>query len=274
MYEAHWKLNARPFEPGFRANYYYPSELHQTALLKLRYATENRRALAVLGGISGTGKNFVIHQLSKQLPDFVGPVVSIAYPAMNPDDFLRSVAKKFSSDRTSFPTTAEAVDAIEQALAKNVVDGRHALLLIDEAECLEQQGILDTLRYLLNLAADHAPSESALTIALSGHPALIGQLERYPALDQRVAVRCLLQNFTFEETNAYIGHRLRQAGGRIEAIFQTDALEAIHHFSDGIPRRINAVCDLALMVGYAQDQTTIRSSLIESVQRELAPAAA
>ncbi len=274
MYEAHWKLRVRPFEPGFRAEYYYPSELHQTAWLKLSYAIENRRSIAVLGGYSGMGKSFILHQLRSRLPEFVGPVIQVSYPAMSADDFIRYVAGRFAGDqRDKIATTADAVELIEQRLTNVVADGGHALLIIEEAECLEEYGILDSLRWLLNLGITEATSESALTVVLSGHPTLIGQLER-PSLDQRAAVRCLLQNFNVEETNAYIGHRIRQAGGQVETLFQTDALDAIHHFSQGIPRKINAIADLALMVGYAQDQTTIRASLVESVQRELAPAAA
>lgn len=274
MYEAHWKLTARPFEPGFRPEYYYPSELHQTAWLKLSYAVENRRSIGLLGGYSGMGKSFILHQLRSRLPEFVGPVVQVSYPAMSADDFVRYVAKRLATDRQDkIATTAEAVEVIEECLSKVVTDGKHALLIIEEAECLEEHGILDSLRWLLNLGINEATAESAVTVILSGHPTLIGQLDRYPSLDQRAAVRCLLQNLTVDETNAYIGHRVRQAGGQVEAIFQTDALDAIHHFSEGIPRKINAIADLALMVGYAQDQTTIRASLVESVQRELSPSA-
>jgi general secretion pathway protein A len=89
-----------------------------------------------------------------------------------------------------------------------------------------------------------------------------------------VAVRCLLPAFSAEETTAYISHRLRQAAGSIEAIFDAEALEAVHQFSEGVPRRINALCDLALIVGYAQEQSMVNAALVESVYRELMPAAA
>ncbi len=180
MYEAHWKLRVRPFEPGFRAEYYYPSELHQTAWLKLSYAIENRRSIAVLGGYSGMGKSFILHQLRSRLPEFVGPVIQVSYPAMSADDFIRYVAGRFAGDqRDKIATTADAVELIEQRLTNVVADGGHALLIIEEAECLEEYGILDSLRWLLNLGITEATSESALTVVLSGHPTLIGQLERY-----------------------------------------------------------------------------------------------
>jgi general secretion pathway protein A len=274
MYESHWKLTTRPFDPRFSSDFYYPSESHQASLLKLRYAIENRRSVAVLGGTSGIGKSFIIHQLRQQLPEKIGPVIQVAYPAISSDELLLYLARQFAvTNASAIVSPSTAIEAIESTLRQNMQNDQHALLVFDEAEWLESQGSLEVLRLLLNLGLQEATSESALTIVLSGQPIIVGQLERHPALDQRVAVRCLLQNFNVEETHAYIGHRVRQANGQIEQIFQTEALDAIHHFSDGIPRRINALCDLALMVGYAQDLSTIRSSLIENVHRELAPAA-
>lgn len=274
MYEAHWKLSARPFENRFSSDSYYPSEAHQAAQLKLRYAIEHRRSVALVCGNSGMGKSMVIHQLRSQMPEFVGPVVHVAYPAMASDQLVQYIAGQLSSDYvadTSKPSMATAIQSIEKSLARTVQEGRHAVLLIDEAEWLEDQGSLSALRLLLNLSVQETPGESAFTIVLSGQPTLMAQLERYPALDQRVAVRCLLNRFSIEETNSYIGHRLRSVGGNVEAIFENDTLDAIHGLCEGVPRRINSLCDLALMVGYAQEQTSIKLDMIENVHRELVP---
>jgi general secretion pathway protein A len=274
MYESHWKLTTRPFEPRFSSDFYYPSESHQASLLKLRYAIENRRSVSVLGGVSGIGKSFVLQQLRQQLPEKTGPVIQVSYPAISSDELLLYLARQFAPNSVpSIVSPSTAIEALEMTLRKNIQEDRHALLLIDEAEWLESNGSLEVLRLLLNLGIQDANCESALTVILSGQPIVIGQLERYPALDQRVAVRCLLETFDVAETNAYIGHRIRQANGQIDRIFDTEALDAIHHFSHGIPRKINALCDLALMVGYAQDLTLIQASLVDNVQRELAPAA-
>jgi general secretion pathway protein A len=82
-----------------------------------------------------------------------------------------------------------------------------------------------------------------------------------------------LNRFSIEETNSYIGHRMRSVGGNVEAIFENDALDAIHSLCEGVPRRINSLCDLALMVGYAQEQNSIKLDMIENVHRELVPLA-
>lgn len=276
MYEEHWKLSARPFENRFSSDFYYPSEAHQAALLKLRFAIENRRSVALVCGNSGMGKSMLVQQLRAQMPDFVGPIVHVSYPALTADQLVQYIAGELSTDdahSSANSSMASAIHSIEKSLTNAAQEGRHTVLIVDEAEWLEEQGSLETLRLLLNLSVQECKGESAFTLVLSGQPTLIAQLERHPALDQRVAVRCLLNRFLIEESSSYIGHRLRCAGGSVETIFQNDALDAIHSLCEGVPRRINSLCDLALMVGYAQEQSTIKLDLIENVHRELAPIA-
>ncbi len=274
MYEEHWKLSSRPFENRFSSDFYYPSEAHQAALLKLRYAIENRRSVALVCGSSGMGKSMLIHQLRNQMPDFVGPIVHVAFPALASDQLVQYMAGQLSPEYASDSSKSSmsaAILSIENSLAKTIREGKHTVVMVDEAEWLEEQGSLETLRLLLNLSIQEKQGESAFTILLSGQPTLMAQLERHPSLDQRVAVRCLLNRFLVEETNSYIGHRLRCAGGSVDSIFHNDALDAIHGLCEGVPRRINSLCDLALMVGYAQEQSSIKLDLIENVHRELAP---
>ena len=63
MYETYWQLSQKPFENVTDARFYYPSESHQAALLKLRYAIENRRGAALLAGPSGCGKTLLTTML-------------------------------------------------------------------------------------------------------------------------------------------------------------------------------------------------------------------
>ncbi len=108
---------------------------------------------------------------------------------------------------------------------------------MDEAHLLEQYNLLEPLRLLLNVAADRAPGESAWTLVLVGQEVAMAQVERYPALDERLAVKCMVGRMKPEETLSYIQHRLRVAQGDASQIFQPDALEAIECLSQGLPRR-------------------------------------
>lgn len=280
MYEAHWKLSERPFENRIDNKFYYPAETHHAALLKLHYAIENRRAAAVLCGPGGMGKSLLVEALQRQLSETCRPISHMVFPAMNAPQMVRYLVEQVAAvaptgERETTATTgsrdmASDVLAFERFLRQNLEKQRHAVIVVDEAHLLEQYDLLEPLRLLLNLAAADSGGEAAWTLVLVGQPTLLTHVERYHALDERLGVKCMLNRLQPEETNAYIQHRLRAAGADAEDIFDYPSLERIHCLTQGIPRRINRLCDLALMVGYAEDRTLITTEVVDNVHGDLA----
>jgi len=289
MYESYWKLTEKPFEDRLTLRFYYPSSTHQTALLKILYAIENRREVVVLCGPSGVGKSLVQDQLRAQLPEFVGPVISLPYPDLDRDQLLAYLAMQLSDGADQQQTSpALSIRQIESAIRKASLAKKQILLLIEEAEWMEARGGFEALRLLLNLAkipaktpvskdtaegnADESSTgQTGLTILMNGQPSLLPQLERQVSFNQRIAARCILNRFNVEETYSYIIHRLRAAGGSADQIFESAAIDSIHFLTDGVPRRINNLCDMLLMVGYAQESQKISASMVEEVHRDLTP---
>lgn len=271
MYENHWNLSKRPFENRIDGEFYYPAETHQAAVLKVRYAIENRRAAALLCGPSGIGKTMIVDAIDRQLGNDISPLCHIVFPHMNSEQLVRYVVDYVdpATDEVVHETSTDLL-RFEQFLMENLENNRHAVIVVDEAQLLEQNDLLEPLRLLLNIGASQAPGESAWTLVLVGQPMLLSQVERYSALDERMSVKCMLNRLMPDETIAYVQHRLRQADVDTEAVFEYPALERIHALSEGIPRRINRLCDLALMVGYAEDRTIISADVIENVYNDLA----
>jgi general secretion pathway protein A len=178
---------------------------------------------------------------------------------------LAYLAAALVGDEASGGTVDQHVRQIEKSLIENAESGQHAVLVIDEAHLLADSRTLETIRLLLNFEHSGQP---ALTMLLSGHPSLLTTLDRFPEFDERVSVKCVLRRFNLEESISYIHHRL-QAAGALRTIFEPDAMDAIHRLSYGIPRRINRLGDLALLVGFAEEQASINGSQIESVAGEL-----
>src|SRR4029079_12254184 len=100
MYEAYWQLQSRPFENSPDARFYYPSESHQGALLKLRYAIENRRGAALLAGALGTGKSLAVATLRRLLPDSFAPFVHLVFPDMPARELLAYLAAELGAPGT------------------------------------------------------------------------------------------------------------------------------------------------------------------------------
>jgi type II secretory pathway predicted ATPase ExeA len=267
MYQSYWQLHARPFENALSDQSYYPSELHQGALLKLRYAVENRREAALLVGPSGSGKTLMIDRLRNQLPDKYVPFVHLVFPQMAPHELLAYLADELTGGNSSGPAASvhETVRRIEKGLAEHVAAGRHAVVAIDEAHLLADTDSLETIRLLFNF---RVAGQSALTVLLVGQPSLLPALDRMPDLEQRLDVKCLTRGFTLEETVSYATHRL-QAAGQQRNIFEPDALDALYYLTDGIARRINRLCDLALLVAFAEQKSMISTAQLESICDEL-----
>lgn len=266
MYESHWHLQRKPFEHTFADPFYYPSESHQGALLKLRYSIENRRGAALLAGGSGVGKTLLIQQLLQRLPDSYQPRVHIVFPQMPPEQLLRYVAVEAGCPCPG--PHGEVVDVIRQlrqTLADNTRAGRHGVIVIDEAQVMSAPAGLETLRLLLNLQTDDRPD---LTLVLAGQLPLLSSVERLRGLEDRISVKCVLRALHLEETISYVNHRLTAAGAH-ESMFESGALERIHQLTGGIPRRVNRLCDLCLLIGYADGRTAISADQVENVCEEL-----
>jgi general secretion pathway protein A len=266
MYLQHWQLSARPFENTTDVRFYYPGESQQAALLKLRYAVESRQAAALLAGASGLGKTLLVQTLLRQLGEKCSPHARIVFPQMPADQLLALVCDQLTGEVTNHtPTVRDSVRRLETFLRENASAGRHAVIVVDEAHLLRDTETLQTLRLLLNFEAEE---QSPLTLILVGQASLFPVIERMPDFDQRLSARCTLRRFEAAETAAYVQHRLRVAGTEA-AIFDTAALEAIHRHSQGIPRKVNRLCDLALLVGFAEERRTLQAEQIEAVAEEL-----
>ena len=267
MYEAYWKLKTRPFENTYSEASYYPSESAQAALLKLRYAVENRRGAAILGGACGLGKSLLARTLIAQLPEQFAPKVHLVFPKLPSESLIPYLLLNLGQVKTnSAPRDpSEGVWQLEQLLRENTRAGHHAVIIVDDAHLLSDPRSLETLRLLTNFETD---GRLDLTMILVGQTSLIPAVERFPGLESRIGVKSLMRCFTPDETAAYVTHRLRVAGSEGE-IFAAGALERLFELTRGNPREINRLCDLALLIGYAEEIRHIDAPQIESIHEEL-----
>jgi type II secretory pathway predicted ATPase ExeA len=245
MYQAYWQLDSRPFEHSSDDAFFYAAESQRGALLKLRYVLENRRGAAVLAGESGLGKTLLAQRLLEELEPAFAPRVHLVFPQMPPDQLLTYLADQLTGQYSPITATIDqSVRRIERLLKANAQGGNHAVIAIDEAHLLKSAQSLETIRLLMNFQHEGQP-----------------------------VATCLLSRLSAEETGRYIHHRLGAAGGK-RTIFEQSAIETIFALTHGIPRQINRLCDLALLVGYGEELRTIADQHIESIHQELIGSAA
>ena len=271
MYESYWQLDKRPFEPPAGGQPLFPAESQRGALLKLRYVLENRRGAALLAGESGLGKTLLTQELLRELPAEFTPKVHLVFPQMPADQLLTYLADQVTGQRTPLTASVEqSVQHIQRALAESAQAGKHPLIVIDEAHLLRDIQTLECIRLLMNFQQEGRPLASFLLVGQTG---LVLAVRRLPALDERIAVTCILTRLSSSESAGYIQHRLSLAGAQ-RLIFESSAVEAIFELTHGIPRRIDRLCDLALLVGYGEELRTLDRSHIESIHAELVGTAA
>ncbi|MGA2031528.1 MAG: AAA family ATPase [Thermoguttaceae bacterium] len=266
MYESYWQLREKPFDNNVEPRYYYPGESHQAALLKLRYAIENRRGAALLAGPCGSGKTLLTRMLGSVLGEQFRPLVYVVFPQMSTAELLAYLADQLDGSPTaSGGGVQDSIRRIEHFLRDNTQERQHAVVVIDEAHLLANAQTLEALRLLLNFEHDGQPG---LTMLLAGSPGVLPMLARLPQWEERLGVKCLLRPLAEQETAAYVQHRLRVAGAQRD-IFEPEAFAALHALTHGIARQINRLCDLALLIGFAEERSSISAAHLEAVCQEL-----
>ncbi len=265
MYEQYWQLSKAPFDCTSDPDFYFPARSHHGAVLKLRYVIEGRKGIALLVGEHGLGKSYLASILEHELSRHQYPLVPLIFPQLTPQEMLAYLAEQLSRLAEATDLKAEhqlALTRFETSLAKLNQQQREPVLMLDDAHCLSAEH-LQTLQLLSNLQQKHR-----FSLLLIGRTELLATVRRVPALQERVAARTTLMPLSLDETRHYIAHRL-QVAGLLKPVMCKQTMESIWERSRGIPRRINLLADLSLLVGYADQLSSLTPVEVEAAAEEL-----
>lgn len=270
MYARFFGLKREPFSIAPDPRYLYMSDRHREALAHLLYGVKGGGGFVLLTGEIGAGKTTVCRCFLEQIP----PRCNVAYifnPKLTVDELLKSICDEFRiPTRASSPgatTVKDHVDALNEFLLKTHSVSQNNVLIIDEAQNLSAD-VLEQLRLLTNLETNE---RKLLQIILIGQPELRTMLAR-PELEQmaqRVIARFHLDALSPKETVQYIRHRMAVAGMTRAFPFDGKALVRIHELSRGIPRRINLLCDRALLGAYGNQCSRVDRAMVEKASSEV-----
>ena len=261
MYTSYFGLKENPFNLTPDPRYLFMSPQHREALNHLIYGINERKGFILITGGIGTGKTTISRAFLSVLDKSVDSAL-IFNPAVSDMELLQTINREFGVKLESGrPTRKRHISALNAFLLKNFAAGRNAVLLIDEAQNLPLS-VLEQIRMLSNLETER---EKLLQIAL------LGQIELQELLDspslrqlnERITVRYDLRPLNSEQVRQYIEHRLTIAGGNNEHLkFSQRAYKIIYNYSKGIPRRVNAICDRALLIAYTRGTSSIDKNII------------
>ena len=270
MYAKFFGLKHEPFSIAPDPRYLFMSDRHREALAHLLYGVGGGGGFVLLTGEIGAGKTTVCRCFLEQIPRRCN-VAYIFNPKLTVQELLKSVCDEFripyQHQGPGVETVKDYLDPLNEFLLKTHSVGQNNVLIIDEAQNLSAD-VLEQLRLLTNL---ETTERKLLQIILIGQPELRTMLAQ-PELEQlaqRVIARFHLDALSEAETAQYIRHRLAVAGLARGKLFDSQAVARVHQLSRGIPRRINLLCDRALLGAYAEGKSRVDSDIIEKAASEV-----
>lgn len=265
-YLEYYNLKEHPFSNVVDSRFYYSSRQHSDALVKLKYAVDTRKGLAVIIGGIGTGKTTLARRFLEDLDEesYEAALLVVVHSTVSSEWLFKKFAIQLGVKDLK-DNRVELLTQIYNRLSVINEDGKRAVVMIDEVQMLNSRGIMEEFRGLLNM---ETPEGKMLNFVFFGLPDLEDVLSLDEPLKQRVAIKIRLKAFSEEDTADYIKHRMRVAGSNDE-IFSEDAFKLIYKYTRGVARRINTVCDNALLEGFLFKVNKIDGTTIETVAVDL-----
>jgi len=263
MYTNFFGLTKKPFSLSPDPSFLYLSPNHKKALTTLRYGLVSQASITVITGEIGSGKTTLIMAVLEKVQNqcTVG-LITNTHSAFG--DLLTWVLASFDIPHGS-KNKAERYQIFTRFLAEEHKKQRRVILIVDEAQNMD----IDTLEELRLLSNINVADQIKLQMILVGQPELVDKLNQPELVQfaQRISIEYHLKPLNFEETRNYIAHRLLIAGAN-STIFNEAALAAIYFYTEGVPRLINNICDLAMVFAFAAETKKIGWKTITEVVNE------
>jgi general secretion pathway protein A len=259
------KLKQQPFDVTPDPAFLYLSQSHREALTSLKDGIEHLRGFMMLVADPGMGKTTLLNRLMEELSESAR-IVFLFQTQCTSRELLCYILNELEVDHTGMDVVAMH-RALNQALLEEMLRGRRFVLIVDEAQNL-QEPVLETIRLLSDFETTHS---KLIQIVLAGQPQLADTLmsDSLVQLRQRVAILAKLKSLSSADLKEYVEHRLRYAGCSDRVIFSSDALEQIAEKSQGVPRSVNNLCFNALFEAFHRGQEIVNADIVKEVAAKL-----
>ena len=262
MYLKYYGFMKQPFQTTPDADFLFLSPSHKEALASIIYGIEQRKGFIAITGEVGVGKTLILRSYLETVEKTKQKTIYIFNPRVTFESLLITILKELGVE----PISGQATEMVSQLHELSIAEYRNGgvlVLVIDEAQNIPAE-TLEGIRMLSNLETS---TEKLIQIVLVGQPELETLLDRHELrqVRERIAVRTRILPLTKTDSFAYIDHRLAHARFKKRPIFSKGALNLIVKTAKGIPRRLNIICDSALITGYGYQQPTVSRKIAKEV---------
>ena len=265
MYLELFNLYELPFRLSPDPEFLYLSKAHARAKAYMESTIWFTDGFVIITGEIGSGKTTLIETFVSELATDV-VVAQISQTQVSAIEFLQAVLVQFGF--TPFQMKkAELLATLNRFLGEQYDAGRKVLLIVDEAQNLGLR-VLEEIRMLSGV---DTTKEKILRIILAGQPELNEKLDapELVQLVQRVRLRFHHTALTPEDTRGYVLHRLEVAGSQGREIFEPACYKSIYHYTGGVPRLINTLCDTAMLAAFNVERDQVTAADIDAAVNEL-----
>ena len=265
MYLEYYHLQKSPFHTTPDPEFLFLSPSHKQALGAIWYGVNERKGLVTVIGEVGLGKTTILRSVLSRMPITPQRLVHLSHPTLSFGQLLNTLLCQLGlvgEEEDDY----SLINQLHQALNEEHQAGRGVVLFVDEAQNMP----IATLKKLPMLLNMETTTEKILQIVLVGQPELIQILQRRDLrqLEQRVAIRAHLSPLSMAESTAYIKHRLSRAGAKGKSPFSLRAQALIAKHARGNPRRLNMLCDNALVAGVGYQRRPVGEEIVREVISE------
>ncbi len=261
IYTKHFNMRERPFTLVPDPDFLFWSPMHKRAYAILEYGIVTRGPITLVTGDVGVGKTTLVHHLLRAIDEDV-QIGLVSNTQGGRGELLRWVLAALEQPTEKEANYVDLFEQFQEHLIAQYAAGKRVIVIIDEAQNLSRDN-LEELRMFTNINSN---KDELFQLVLVGQPELREIILR-PDLSQfaqRVSAHFHLGPMDAETVEAYIAHRLEQAGGTTET-FNMAACKAIHSQAGGIPRLVNQLCDLCMVYAFANGQTVIDADTVHQV---------
>ena len=258
MYTRFYGFTTEPFQNTPDLDFLFLSTNHKEALACIDYGIRQRKGFLAITGEAGVGKTIILRSYLTKVDAHKQKTIYILNPRVSFDSVLTTILKELSAEPVAGPAT-QKLNQLHEVLIAEYRNDRTVVLIIDEAQNMPIE-TLEGIRLLLNL---ETAKEKLIQMVLVGQPELDTLLNRYELrqVRERIALRARIAPLTKTESEDYVDHRLSLVRGEPRAVFSKHALDRIVKSANGIPRRLNILCDAVLIAGFEYRQATISDKI-------------
>lgn len=266
MYLNFYGFRKEPFHITPDPEFLFLSQSHREALGSIIYGIEKKKGFVSITGAVGVGKTTILRSYLERVDRSKIRAIYVFNPNVSFRSLLKTIHQELDID-VQTDDVFEMVNLLHYALIEEYKKGKNVVLVIDEAQNTPL-ATLENLRMLSNLETS---KEKLIQMVLIGQPEFDRMLSQ-PSLrqmNQRIAIRSVIQPLTPKESREYIAHRLSKVTQDGKPVFTRGALRQIIKGANGIPRTLNILCDNALITGFGSQKNPVTARIAREVVSDM-----